>query len=101
VTFFISKSQDICNHFEIFQCVQLWAPQHRKDIIRLLENLPHAGSLRELDLSSLGKRYLQRPYQQSPVHLRNGSQEDGARLFTEACRLEDERQGLKLKCERR
>ena len=50
-------------------CVQIWAPQHRRDIellelvqkgtrkiIKGLENLSHEKRLRELDLLSLQRR---------------------------------------------
>lgn len=61
------------SHLE--QRVQFWAPQNRKDIIKVLEHLPCEG-LRELDLSSMGKRSLQWPYQQIPMYPWGGNQED-------------------------
>jgi len=79
-------------------CIQLWSPQHRKDmdmlkpvqrrvtkiirgIIRGMEHLFYKESLRELGLFSLEKRRLQTDLTAAIHHLKGAYKKDGDRLL--------------------
>jgi len=79
-------------------CVQLWGPQHRKDMdmlewvwrratkmIRGLECLSYQERLRELGLFSLEKRRLQGDLVAAFQYLKGAYRQDGEGLFTRAC----------------
>ncbi|KAK4823662.1 hypothetical protein QYF61_005014 [Mycteria americana] len=85
--------------------VQLWSPQHRKDMdlleqvqrsatkmIRRMEHLSYKDKLRELGLFSLEKA-LGRPY----CSLSGAYKKDGDRLFSRACCDRTRHNGFKLK----
>ncbi|KAK4811018.1 hypothetical protein QYF61_015722 [Mycteria americana] len=68
-------------------CVQLWSPQHRKDM----------DLLRELGLFSLEKRRLQGDLITAFQHIKGASKKDGERLFSRACCNRTRGNGFKLK----
>ncbi|KAJ7415702.1 hypothetical protein BTVI_37578 [Pitangus sulphuratus] len=83
-------------------CIQLWSPQHRKDmgllewfqrrdikIIRGLKHLSFEERLRELGLFSLEKRRLPCDLIMAFQHLKGAYKKDEAKLFTRACSTKD------------
>jgi len=81
-------------------CVQLWRPQHRKDmdllervqrsamkIVRGLEHLSCEERLREMGLFSLEKRGLWGHLIVTFQYLKGAYKKDGEKLFTSACKV--------------
>ncbi|KFV98296.1 hypothetical protein N327_12889, partial [Fulmarus glacialis] len=91
-------------------CVQLWSPQHRKDMdllewvqrratkmIRGVERLSCEERLRELGLFSLEKRKLWEDLIAVFQHLKGAYKKDGDKIFSRACCDRTRRNGFKLK----
>jgi len=91
-------------------CIQLWSPQHRKDmeplergqrmatkIIRGLEHLSYKERLRDLELFSLENRRLQGDLFVAFQYLKGGYKKDRERLFTRAWRDRASRTRFELK----
>ncbi|KFQ58658.1 hypothetical protein N334_13898, partial [Pelecanus crispus] len=91
-------------------CVQLWGPQHKKDMdlleriwrratkmIRGLEHLSYEDRLRELGLFSLEKRRLRGDLIVAFQHFKGAYRKDGDNLFSKACCDRTRSNGFKLK----
>ncbi|KAK4826782.1 hypothetical protein QYF61_011431 [Mycteria americana] len=91
-------------------CVQLWSPQHKKDMdlleqvqrratkmIRGMEHLSCEEKLTELLLFSLENRRLQRNLTGAFQYLKGAYKEDRDRLFSKACCDRTRGNGFKLK----
>ena len=91
-------------------CVQLWGPQHKKDMdllervqrratkmIRGLERLSYEDRLRELELFSLKKRRLWGHLTAAFQYLKGAHKKAGEGLFTRACSDRTRGNGFKLK----
>jgi len=91
-------------------CVQLWSPQHRKDVellervqrratkkIRGMEHLCYEERLRELRLFSLEKRRLQGHLIAAFQYLKGASKKAGEEIFARSCSDRARGNGFKLK----
>ena len=91
-------------------CVQLWGPQHKKDMDLLewvqkratkmnggLEHLPYEARLRELEFFSLEKRRLRGDLIVTFQYLKEAYRKDGDNLFSKACCDRTRSNGFKLK----
>ncbi|KAK4824986.1 hypothetical protein QYF61_022512 [Mycteria americana] len=91
-------------------CIQLWSPQHRKDMdllervqrratemIKGMEHLSYEERLRELVLFSLEKRRLQGDLFAAFQYLKETYKKDEDRLFSRACCSRTRGNGFKLK----
>ncbi|KAK4815367.1 hypothetical protein QYF61_001355 [Mycteria americana] len=77
-------------------CIQLWCPQHKKDM-ELLEWLSCEDRLRELGLFSLEKRRLQGDLIAAFQYLKGAYKNDEDRLFSKACCDRTRNDGFKLR----
>jgi len=78
-------------------CVQLWSPQHRKDIVLLERVQRRATKLREFGLFSLEKRRLQGDLITAFQYLKGAYKKAGKGLFIKACSDGTRTNGFKLK----
>jgi len=91
-------------------CIQLWNPQHKKDMdvleqvqrratemIRGLEYLSYEDRLKKMGLFSLEKRRLQGDLIAAFQYLKGAYRKDGEGFFTRVCSDRTRRNGCKLK----
>ncbi|KFQ48247.1 hypothetical protein N334_12529, partial [Pelecanus crispus] len=91
-------------------CIQLWSPQHKKDMdllervqrraTKMIQGLQHLSSedrLRELGLFSLEKRRLRGDLVAAFQYLKGAYRKDGGNLFNKACCDRTRNNGFKLK----
>ncbi|KFQ76371.1 hypothetical protein N335_08502, partial [Phaethon lepturus] len=91
-------------------CVQLWSPQHSKDMdfleqvqrratkmIRGMEHLSSKDRVKELELFSLEKKRLWADLLAAFQYLKGAYKKDGDRLFSRACSNRTRGNGFKLK----
>jgi len=91
-------------------CIQLWSPQHRKDMkllervqrratkmIRGMEHLSYRERLRELGLLSLEKRRLREDLIGAFQYIKGACKKAGEGHFTSTCRDRTRSNGFKLK----
>ncbi|KAK4831861.1 LOW QUALITY PROTEIN: hypothetical protein QYF61_019689 [Mycteria americana] len=77
--------------------IQLWNPQHKKDIELLEQHLSYEDRLSELGLFSLEKRRLQGDLIAAFQYLKGAYRKDGDRLFSKACCDRTRSNGFKLR----
>ncbi|KFQ49528.1 hypothetical protein N334_14001, partial [Pelecanus crispus] len=91
-------------------CIQLWSPQHKKDMellewvqrratkmIQGLEHLSYEDRLRDLGLFSLEKRRLQGDLIAAFQYSKGAYRRDGSNLFSKSCCDRTRNNGFKLK----
>ncbi|KAK4831131.1 hypothetical protein QYF61_015434 [Mycteria americana] len=78
-------------------CIQLWSPQHKKDMELLEQHLSYEDRLRELGLFSLEKRRLWGGLIAAFQYLKGAYRKDGDRLFSQACCDRTRSNGFKLR----
>ncbi|KAK4831116.1 hypothetical protein QYF61_015419 [Mycteria americana] len=78
-------------------CIQLWNPQHKKDMELLEQHLCYEDKLRQLGLFSLEKRRLWGDLIAAFQYLKGAYKKDGDRLFSKACCDRTRGNGFKLR----
>ncbi|KAK4807145.1 hypothetical protein QYF61_018486 [Mycteria americana] len=78
-------------------CVQLWSPQHKKDMDLLERHLSYEDRLRELGLFSLEKRRLWGDLIAAFQYFKGAHRKEGDRHFSKACSDRTRGNGFKLR----